>query len=212
MALRPVCSHTNRSTQHQITNIVSRWAGGYISDLANAYAQIKGRIAVQFWLVVTEAILLVWFSHVKSQKDATLLLLAFSFFVQAANGSCFAIVPYISKANGGSVSGLVGAGGNVGAIVFTLLFLNNKFKTTADGFRIMGWIVLGCSFFVWLIRPELLTRDPLDKSIVDEADRTIIRNSSTGTLPPASEDDEIEMGTGRVSFKAAAGEEHKVEV
>lgn len=201
------CSHESiHIPETQITNIVSRWAGGYVSDLANAYAQIKGRIAVQFSLVVTEAILLVWFSHAKNQHEATWLLLAFSFFVQASNGSCFAIVPYISKQNGGSVSGLVGAGGNIGAIVFTLLFLNGKFKSTADGFRIMGWIVLGCSFFVWLIKPELLTRDPLDKSIVSEADRTIQRSSSTGSLAASSEEDEIELGA------RAGGEEQKMRV
>lgn len=110
---------THNPTQ-QITNIFARWLGGFISDCANRYAGMKGRIATQFTLVVFEAILLVWFSHAQSQSQATALLLAFSIFVQAANGSCFAIVPYISKQYGGSVYGLVGAGGNCGAIAFTL--------------------------------------------------------------------------------------------
>jgi hypothetical protein len=117
-------------------------------------------------------------------------------------------VPYISKQYGGSVYGLVGAGGNVGAIAFTLLFLNQKFKTTADGFRIMGWIVLGCSFFVWLIRPELLTVDPLDKTVVnDDADKTLPRSGSVNSMAESSEEDEMEAA------RVVGGEaEQKMEV
>lgn len=194
--IRPRPHHLLTPTPHQphptqqITNIFARWLGGFISDCANRYAGMKGRIATQFTLVVFEAILLVWFSHAATQAQATGLLLAFSIFVQAANGSCFAIVPYISKMYGGSVYGIVGAGGNVGAIAFTLLFLNQKFKTTADGFRIMGWIVLGCSFFVWLIRPDLLTKDPLDATV----DRTLQRVDSAGSMAGGSSDgDEVDV-------------------
>jgi hypothetical protein len=42
--------------------------------------------------------------------------------MQAANGSCFALVPYVSE-HVGSVSGIVGAGGNLGAMCFALMFL-----------------------------------------------------------------------------------------
>ncbi len=178
-----------------------------MSDLANAYAQMKGRLAVQFTLVIFESILLVWFSHAQSQMQATILLLAFSIFVQAANGSCFAIVPYISKQFGGSVYGLVGAGGNVGAICFTFLFLSNKFKTTAEGFRIMGWIVFACSFFVWLIRPDLLTADPLDKTLVRETDKTLTRAASLTSLGASSDEDEVEAAR-----QGAMEEAKKVEV
>jgi len=88
------------SNQTQITNIFARWLGGWLSDMANAYAEMKGRMAVQFTLVIFESIFIIWFSHAKSMKEATLLLLAFSVFVQAANGSCFAITPYITKSAG----------------------------------------------------------------------------------------------------------------
>lgn len=84
----------------QITNIFARALGGWISDVANRYAEMKGRMAVQFALVMFESVFIIWFSHAKSMKEATLLLLAFSVFVQAANGSCFAIVPYIAKSAG----------------------------------------------------------------------------------------------------------------
>lgn len=86
------------------------------------------------------------------------------------------------------------------------MFLHNKFKTTADGFRIMGWIVLGCSFFVWLIRPDLLTKDPLDATV----DRTLPRNLSVGSMDASSEEGDVEMAKGKVVQIQAM--ERKVEV
>lgn len=67
---------------------------------------------------------------------------------------------------GGSVSGLVGAGGNLGAIAFTLVFLSGQFASTAAGFRVMGWVVMAVSSTVWLLRPSLLDVDPLDLTLL----------------------------------------------
>lgn len=55
---------------------------------------------VQFVLVLLEGLFLLWFSHATSFASATILLVVFSVFVQAANGSCFAIVPFVSKYKG----------------------------------------------------------------------------------------------------------------
>ena len=74
------------------------------------------------------------------------------------------------------MSGIVGAGGNVGAIAFTLLFLSNKFSSTAAGFRVMGWVVMACAFAIWAIRPELLNVDPLDATVVSEADLAHVKS------------------------------------
>jgi NNP family nitrate/nitrite transporter-like MFS transporter len=56
---------------------------------------------------------------------AILLLTAFSLAVQMAEGATFAVVPFINKKAIGSISGIVGAGGNVGAF-FAALFLKIK--------------------------------------------------------------------------------------
>jgi len=57
-------------------------------------------------------------------------------------------------------------------MAFTLLFLFNKFSSTAAGFRIMGWVVMACAFSIWAIRPELLNIDPPDATIDSEANLT----------------------------------------
>lgn len=43
-------------------------------------------------------------------------------FTEAANGANFAVVPHVHPANNGIVSGLTGASGNVGGIIFNLVF------------------------------------------------------------------------------------------
>lgn len=51
------------------------------------------------------------------------------------------------------MSGLVGAGGNVGAMVFSLAFIYGHFPDLAYGFRMMGYTVLAVACTTWLIRP-----------------------------------------------------------
>jgi MFS transporter, NNP family, nitrate/nitrite transporter len=77
-----------------ITNIFARGGGGWLSDVFSAPWGMNGRRGVQFALILCEAFFLILFSHANTQASATVLLVIFSIFVQAANGSCFAIVPY----------------------------------------------------------------------------------------------------------------------
>jgi NNP family nitrate/nitrite transporter-like MFS transporter len=69
-------------------------------------------------------------------------MIFFSLFVQAAEGSTFGIVPYINPAATGSVSGIVGAGGNVGAVLFGLCFRQMDYKSA---FYVVGFCVLASS-------------------------------------------------------------------
>lgn len=50
------------------------------------------------------------------------------------------------------MSGIVGAGGNIGAMIFSLLFIFGKFETTAQGYYLMGWAVMLASFTIFFIR------------------------------------------------------------
>ena len=59
------------------------------------------------------------------------LLFCFSVCVQAAEGLSFGIVPYISRPALGVVSGMVGAGGNGGAVAMLNLFFKGPPPTPA---------------------------------------------------------------------------------
>jgi NNP family nitrate/nitrite transporter-like MFS transporter len=66
-------------------------------------------------------------------------LVIFSTFVQAAEGSSFGIVPYIDPPATGSISGIVGAGGNVGAVCFGLGF---RQLDSYSAFILMGIVII----------------------------------------------------------------------
>jgi NNP family nitrate/nitrite transporter-like MFS transporter len=120
-------------------NLFARGVGGYLSDKANARMGMRGRIAVQTVLLVVEGALVLIFSQTGSLVGAIIVMLVFSVFVQAAEGSTFGIVPYVDPASTGSISGIVGAGGNCGAVGFGLGFRQLDYETA---FIIMGITIL----------------------------------------------------------------------
>jgi len=77
-------------------------------------------------------------------------LLLFSLFVQMSEGATFSVVPFISKKSLGAVAGVVGAGGNVGAVTFGFLFKGDISWDTA--YLILGVFVTIASFSALLIR------------------------------------------------------------
>ena len=95
-------------------NLISRPAGGWISDLIE-----KKRTLILF--VVSSMLGYIIMSQINSSWPLwCVLLLAFgcSMSLQAGTGACFAAVPLIRKDLTGKLAGLAGAYGNVGAVMF----------------------------------------------------------------------------------------------
>merc|ERR1711861_89558 len=88
-------------------NLFARGLGGYFSDLANAKLGMQGRIIVHTLYLLAEGAILVIFSRVDSIAHAIITLVLFSCCVQAAEGTTFAIVPYVAPKALGSVSGII---------------------------------------------------------------------------------------------------------
>jgi NNP family nitrate/nitrite transporter-like MFS transporter len=65
---------------------------------------------------------MILFSRMTATPLAIGSLMLFGLFVDMACGSTYAVVPFINKKALGSVSGIVGAGGNVGAVLAGFLF------------------------------------------------------------------------------------------
>lgn len=103
-------------------NIFARGLGGFLSDKANAKMSLRGRILVQMVLLLLEGICIYIFANMKQLWAAIMMLTIFSIFVQGAEGSTYGIVPYVNPAAPGAVSGIVGAGGPSGAVIFGLGF------------------------------------------------------------------------------------------
>jgi MFS transporter, NNP family, nitrate/nitrite transporter len=96
--------------------------GGFFSDVADQKWGIPGRLVVQSFLLVMEGIFVIVFSQTGTLAGAIVVLIIFSFFVQSSEGSTFGIVPYVDEPHTGSVTGVVGAGGNIGAVCFSVAF------------------------------------------------------------------------------------------
>jgi len=123
-------------------NLFARGLGGFCSDMASARYGMRGRLWVQLCTLACQGALVCLFSVTSTLTSAIAVMALFSIFVQAAEGSSFAIVPYIDHDVTGSISGIVGAGGNFGAIAFSLIFRQTQNRTA---FFYMGCTVMASS-------------------------------------------------------------------
>eukprot|EP00521_Asterionellopsis_glacialis_P008083 CAMPEP_0195288562 /NCGR_PEP_ID=MMETSP0707-20130614/5185_1 /TAXON_ID=33640 /ORGANISM="Asterionellopsis glacialis, Strain CCMP134" /LENGTH=292 /DNA_ID=CAMNT_0040348451 /DNA_START=189 /DNA_END=1067 /DNA_ORIENTATION=+ len=120
-------------------NIFARGLGGFCSDKANARYGMRGRLAYQSFVLFMEGSMVLAFAFANNLSVAIGVLILFSIFVQAAEGSTYGIVPYVNPAITGSISGIIGAGGNTGAVAFGLCFRQLDAKVA---FILMGIMIL----------------------------------------------------------------------
>jgi NNP family nitrate/nitrite transporter-like MFS transporter len=130
------------------TNLFARGVGGFCSDMANAKSGMRGRLWTQSAFLVMEGGLTMAFAATRTLAGSIVTMVVFSVFLQAAKGSTFGIVPYVLPGQTGAVAGWVGAGGNVGGVMFSLLFRTFDYHTS---FLAMGAIVLASSLFTIFI-------------------------------------------------------------
>merc|ERR1712038_1805988 len=124
-------------------NLFARGLGGFTSDKFNAKMGMRGRLIWQTTCLLIEGVMVLIFAQTKNLAVAIIILVIFSSFVQAAEGSTYGIVPYVDPPSTGSISGIVGVGGNTGAVCFGLCFRQLKYKTA---FMLMGGVIIGSAF------------------------------------------------------------------
>jgi NNP family nitrate/nitrite transporter-like MFS transporter len=96
--------------------LVARALGGWLSDKAAARRGLDARAMLLFALIVGEGLGLVCFAHADSIALALIAMLVFGLFTHMACGATYALVPFIDRKALGGVAGIIGAGGNVGAV------------------------------------------------------------------------------------------------
>ena len=124
-------------------NLFARGIGGFVSDKANAKMGMRGRLWWQTICLIIEGCMVLIFANTTSLGLAIFIMVIFSSFVQAAEGSSYGIVPYINPPVTGSIAGIVGAGGNTGAVCFGLGFRNLE---TKPAFILMGACIIASGF------------------------------------------------------------------
>lgn len=132
-----------------LMNLFARSIGGLWSDFlfrrfGSGVTGMRGRLIAQWTALVWEAIFLFVFTQMTVLGPAIVTLILFSFGVQSAEGTSYGIVPYICPEATGAVSGIVGAGGNFGAVMWGLIFRFGP-DSAKDVFQILSALILALS-------------------------------------------------------------------
>jgi NNP family nitrate/nitrite transporter-like MFS transporter len=101
--------------------------------------------------LLLEGIGLLFFAQAGGLVMAIISMLSFALFLKMANGATYGLVPFINEKNVGLVSGVVGAGGNVGGMLFGFLFKSTHISYV-QAFSIIGYVVIGVALVVFLTR------------------------------------------------------------
>jgi NNP family nitrate/nitrite transporter-like MFS transporter len=112
---------------------------------------LKGRVYFLFIAILLEGLALMLFSKMTILPVAIMTMIVFSLFVQMSEGATFSVVPFINKKAVGTVSGIVGAGGNAGAVAAGFLFKMDNVSYPQALF-VIGIVVSLVSFFALMIR------------------------------------------------------------
>lgn len=134
-----------------LMNLFARSLGGIFSDQLNKTGGLKNRVRFLFVCVFLEGIALMFFSQLLALAIAIPALIVFSLFVQMSEGATFAIVPYINKRSLGAVAGIVGAGGNFGAMIAGFLFRRDT-SFYSQSYLISGICVTIIAFVAFAVR------------------------------------------------------------
>lgn len=139
----------------------ARALGGILSDLAHSRTGMRGRLVVQTVSLVCEGALILVFASCHTLAGSIVALVFFSLFVKIAEGSTCGIVPYVDPPNMGSVFGVTGAGGNVGAVAFGLMFrqLHERQALTFMGVAVLASSILSVFVAIHGHRSLLWGRD-----------------------------------------------------
>lgn len=152
-----------------LMNLFARALGGFSGDLAGRKFGLNGRMVVLAVLLGLEGLGIALFSQMQSLGWAIATMLLFALFLKMANGATYAAVPFVNTRSVGMVSGIVGSGGNVGAVLAGLLFTSDL-NAYRDNFLVMGLAVVSTAVFalstiLWKTRaslqgPSFSTSDP----------------------------------------------------
>ncbi len=132
-------------------NIFARALGGIASDKVGRKFGMRGKGLLLAAMLLLEGCGLLIFAQAGSLAMAIVSMLTFAMFLKMSNGATYGIVPFVNTKNVGLVSGIVGAGGNVGGMMFGFLFKSETI-TYVEAFTYIGYIVIIISVIILITR------------------------------------------------------------
>jgi NNP family nitrate/nitrite transporter-like MFS transporter len=132
-------------------NLFARALGGIASDKTGKKFGMRGKGLLLAGVLLLEGCGLILFAHSGSLLTAILSMLTFALFLKMSNGATYGIVPFVNSKNVGLVSGIVGAGGNLGGMLFGFLFKSTSI-TYVQAFTYIGYTVIAVSAIILITR------------------------------------------------------------
>ncbi|GGZ28975.1 MFS transporter [Echinicola pacifica] len=151
-----------------LMNLFARSLGGMFGDKAGIKWGLKGRVGFLGAVLLIEGLALVLFAQMTALPLAIGTMILFSLFVQMAEGATFSVVPFINKKAIGTISGIVGAGGNAGAVMAGFLF-KMEGVSYGEALTVLGLAVTAISASALLVRfsaaDEKIAKTELEASL-----------------------------------------------
>lgn len=132
-------------------NIFARALGGFFADRVGRSYGMRGKGLLLASVLLLEGVGLLLFANAGNLPLAILSMITFALFLKMANGATYAITPFVNTKNVGFVSGVVGAGGNVGGMLFGFLFKSESI-TYMQAFGYIGMIAIAVSAIIFVTR------------------------------------------------------------
>ncbi len=160
-------------------NLFARPLGGIVADKIGKRWGFNGKTLLLSALLLLEGIGIIFFAQSGDIGMAIFMMFFFGLSLKMANGATYSLVPFVSPAAVGSVAGIVGAGGNIGAMLIAFLFkekavqlskevvengapVTKTFIDYTDAFSMLGYIVLGIAIGVTIFRTISAYTSPKD--------------------------------------------------
>jgi NNP family nitrate/nitrite transporter-like MFS transporter len=134
-----------------LMNLFARALGGVVSDKIGLKFGMKGKGMLLALMLLLEGCGLLLFAQAGSFVFAIVSMLTFALFLKMSNGATYGIVPFVNEKNVGLISGIVGAGGNMGGMALGFLFKSESI-TYIQAFQYIGFAIIVVSLIIFITR------------------------------------------------------------
>ena len=155
-------------------NLFARALGGILSDRFYVRWGLRGRVILLGCTICGEGLGLILFSRMGMLPLAIASMMLAGLFVKMSNGATYSVVPFVNKRALGAVAGIVGAGGNLGAVLAALL-LRTSGLTWPQALLVLGVFVTLVSTLAVFVRFS----EADERSIRDEVDSRFVAPLAT---------------------------------
>jgi NNP family nitrate/nitrite transporter-like MFS transporter len=143
------------ASMYGLLNVITRPAGGFVGDIIYKYT--KSLWLKKMWIHfvgISTGIMLIAIGIKDPHHQPTMfgLIAGMAFFHEAGNGANFALVPHVHPHANGILSGLTGAAGNLGGVIFAIIFRYHG-KNYARAIMVCGAIHIAMNLAVIWIKP-----------------------------------------------------------